>query len=221
MEAVWRWSEMVFALLIEAKAPGRYFQYWKELQAPDPGELPGHLAHFVPDFWRRWDSLKDEERSREALKLQYLAHNWAATLIYLMTVPELRPPYVLKWLPPDLEKDWQPIADGHWQWLDSHKHFNIEDSTLEMGGRKASVRVFAAVEQMVGASAKGSPRQMIRAGNQSDSMRKETRIAAVRAYIAQTYPDRIPAGVTDKAIARATGASDRTVRRARQKGQKS
>jgi len=46
---------------------------------------------------------------------------------------------------------------------------------------------------------------------------RETKILAVQRYIADTYPGEIPAGVTDKEIARAmkTKTSDRTVRRAR------
>jgi hypothetical protein len=46
--------------------------------------------------------------------------------------------------------------------------------------------------------------------------KKATRLNEVRDFIAEKYPIGIPAGVTDKAIARATGASERTVRRARQ-----
>jgi hypothetical protein len=44
---------------------------------------------------------------------------------------------------------------------------------------------------------------------------KQTRQEAVRAYIDETYQGRIPAGVTNKEIARATGVGERTVRRAR------
>jgi hypothetical protein len=45
--------------------------------------------------------------------------------------------------------------------------------------------------------------------------KRETKIAAVQRYIASNYPTGIPAGVTDKAIARDTGVSERTVRRVR------
>jgi hypothetical protein len=44
---------------------------------------------------------------------------------------------------------------------------------------------------------------------------RETKLEAVRCYIVRTYPRGIPAGVTDNEIARQTGASERTVRRAR------
>jgi hypothetical protein len=43
----------------------------------------------------------------------------------------------------------------------------------------------------------------------------ETKQEAVRAYIDETYQGRIPAGVTNKEIARATRVNERTVRRAR------
>jgi hypothetical protein len=44
---------------------------------------------------------------------------------------------------------------------------------------------------------------------------RPTRQEAVRAYLDQKYQGHIPAGVTNKEIARAVGVSDRTVRRAR------
>lgn len=44
---------------------------------------------------------------------------------------------------------------------------------------------------------------------------KTTKLAEVRTYIAEQYPNGIPAGASNKQIARATGASERTVRRAR------
>jgi hypothetical protein len=50
---------------------------------------------------------------------------------------------------------------------------------------------------------------------------RETKLSAVQRHIAQTYPSGIPAGVTDKQIARDTRTSERTVRRARRLGQPS
>jgi hypothetical protein len=44
---------------------------------------------------------------------------------------------------------------------------------------------------------------------------RQTKLGVVQSYITRTYPSGIPAGVTDKAIARATGVSERTARRAR------
>jgi hypothetical protein len=44
---------------------------------------------------------------------------------------------------------------------------------------------------------------------------RDTKAAAVRRHLASKYPNGIPAGVTDKVIALATGASERTVRRVR------
>jgi hypothetical protein len=55
--------------------------------------------------------------------------------------------------------------------------------------------------------------------NSVPAAKKATKIDAAKAYIAQHYPDGIPAGVTDKQIARDAGVSDRTVRRARGKKQ--
>jgi hypothetical protein len=49
----------------------------------------------------------------------------------------------------------------------------------------------------------------------SPSVAKGKKLDKVKAYIAETFPDGIPAGVTDKTIARDTGTSERTVRRAR------
>jgi hypothetical protein len=46
--------------------------------------------------------------------------------------------------------------------------------------------------------------------------RRETKLKKVRGYIAGKYPRGIPGDVTDKEIARNTGTSERTVRRARQ-----
>jgi hypothetical protein len=45
---------------------------------------------------------------------------------------------------------------------------------------------------------------------------RQTKLGAVQSYTTRTYPSGIPAGVTDKAIARATGVSERTARRARE-----
>jgi hypothetical protein len=47
---------------------------------------------------------------------------------------------------------------------------------------------------------------------------RETKLGAVQTYIARTYTQGLPAGVTDKVIAKATGVSERTVRRARKSG---
>jgi len=45
--------------------------------------------------------------------------------------------------------------------------------------------------------------------------RRHTKVDEVKAHLAAKYPDGVPAGMTDKAIARETGVSERTVRRAR------
>jgi hypothetical protein len=48
---------------------------------------------------------------------------------------------------------------------------------------------------------------------------RKTKLVTVQQYIAVNYPKGIPAEVTDKTIARATGVSERTVRRARHAGE--
>ena len=74
----------------------------------------------------------------------------------------------------------------------------------------------AAIWEALGSDTeKADPR--LSGGNQAAMRRKQTRKEQVRTYIADHYPRGIPAGVTDKDIARATGASERTVRRARQR----
>jgi hypothetical protein len=54
------------------------------------------------------------------------------------------------------------------------------------------------------------------AAPEQTSAKRQTKPEAVRQYIAHAYPEGIPAGVTYKAIAKATGTSERSVQRARQ-----
>jgi hypothetical protein len=57
--------------------------------------------------------------------------------------------------------------------------------------------------------------QASRLASEQSVQRRVTKFETVRQHIALSYPKGIPADVTDKVIARATGASERTVRRAR------
>ncbi|MGH7053820.1 MAG: hypothetical protein ACREE4_00275 [Stellaceae bacterium] len=49
----------------------------------------------------------------------------------------------------------------------------------------------------------------------NEVIKKSSKLKKIQSHIAATYPNGIPAGVTDKMIANATGTSERHVRRAR------
>ena len=104
------------------------------------------------------------------------------------------------------------IFGPHSHWRDYDYPINNPLAITFSGVRVHWPSLVEALEEAGYAVPKGKPGG---ARSTSPQRLRLTKAAAVKAFIAKTYPNGIPAGVTDKEIARDTKTSERTVRRVR------